>query len=62
MPRAAVKVWPDFGQMIGVGRGLAYEIARSGRLRVVRVGSRILVPVSAIEEFLGDGSEGGSMA
>jgi excisionase family DNA binding protein len=52
LPRAAVSVWPEMGQMLGVGRGLAYELVNSGRIRVVRLGSRILVPTSAIDDFL----------
>ena len=54
MPRVAVNVWPEFGQMIGVGKGSAYQLANSNRIRVVRLGRRILVPLSAIEEFLAD--------
>ena len=52
LPRIAVSVWPEMGQMIGVGRNLAYKLVHSGRVKVVRLGSRILVPTSAIEEFL----------
>ena len=52
LPRAAVNVWPELGQMIGVGKNAAYELANSNRIRVVRLGRRILVPVSAIDEFL----------
>ena len=56
MPRVAVNVWPEFGQMIGVGKGSAYQLVSSNRVRVVRLGRRILVPLSAIEEFLADES------
>lgn len=52
LPRLAVNVWPDFGNMVGVSRTTAYAIVTSGRIRVVRVGARILIPMSAIEEFL----------
>lgn len=37
---------------LGIGRSLAYELIREGRLRSVRAGNRILVPISALEEFL----------
>ena len=37
---------------LGIGRSLAYELVRGGRLRSVRAGNRILVPSSALEEFL----------
>ena len=56
LPRVAVSVWPEMGQMIGVGRNLAYELVHSGRVKVVRLGSRILVPTSAIDEFLRTGA------
>jgi len=39
-----------------MGRNLAYELVHSGRVRVVRLGSRILVPTSAIDEFLRTGA------
>ena len=37
---------------LGIGRSLAYELVREGRLRSVRAGNRILVPIVALEEFL----------
>ena len=37
---------------LGIGRSLAYEIVRQGRIRSVRAGNRILIPVAAIDEFL----------
>lgn len=37
---------------LGIGRSLAYELVRAGKLRSVRAGQRILIPVSALEEFL----------
>ena len=55
LPRAAVNVWPELGQMIGVGKNAAYQLANSDRIRVIRLGRRILVPMSAIDTFLADG-------
>ena len=37
---------------LGIGRSLAYELVRDGKLRTVRAGHRILVPISSLEEFL----------
>jgi len=38
--------------MIGVGRNMVYALIRSGALRSIRVGRNILVPASAITDFL----------
>lgn len=38
--------------MLGVGRNGVYELIRAGRLRSIKVGRKILIPLSAIEEFL----------
>jgi hypothetical protein len=35
-------------------------MVNSGELRSVRAGKRVLVPMSAINEFLGDGGDGKS--
>ncbi|MBI4339979.1 MAG: helix-turn-helix domain-containing protein [Chloroflexi bacterium] len=38
---------------LGIGRGLAYEMARDGRLPTVRLGGkRLVVPVKALEKLL----------
>ena len=37
---------------LGVGRSLAWSLVREGKLRSVRAGHRVLVPLSAIDEFL----------
>jgi excisionase family DNA binding protein len=42
----------EAAQAIGIGRTKIYELLASGRLRSVRVGTRYVVPVGAIEEFL----------
>ena len=38
--------------MLGISRGLAYELVRQGRLPSVRLGRRILVPRAALVAFL----------
>lgn len=38
--------------MLGIGRNGIYELIRSGRLRSIRVGRKILIPVVAVEDFL----------
>ena len=48
---------------LGLGRTAAYALVKSGRLRHVRVGMRILIPVRALEEFLaGDPVDSGAPA
>ena len=38
--------------ILRIGRGSAYALVRSGRLRSIKIGRRILIPASAIEDFL----------
>lgn len=38
--------------VLGIGKDLAYALVRSGQLRTVRLGRRIIVPRHAIEELL----------
>lgn len=37
---------------LGIGRSLAYQLVGEGKLRCVRAGNRILIPISALDEFL----------
>ena len=39
---------------LGISRGLAYEMARQGRIPVIRLGRRLLVPRSALERMLAE--------
>ena len=51
---------PEAARMLGISRGLAYELARSGQIPVLRLGKRLLVPKAALERLLSqpDASEG----
>lgn len=40
------------GELLGISRALAYEMARTGRLPTLRFGKRIVVPKKAIENML----------
>ncbi len=43
----------EAGEVLGIGRSLAYLLARQGRLPVLRLGrKRLVVPKSALEEML----------
>ena len=43
---------PEAAQKLGIGHNQAYQAARSGELPTIRIGNRILVPVSALENKL----------
>lgn len=42
----------EAGQMLGIGRGAAYEAARRGEIPVIRIGRRMLVPRVAFDRLL----------
>jgi excisionase family DNA binding protein len=42
----------EAGKLLGIGRALAYRMARTDRLPTVRFGNRIVVPKKAIETML----------
>lgn len=37
---------------LGIGRSMAYELAASGRLPVVRIGRAVRVPRAALDEWI----------
>jgi len=39
-------------RVIGISRGLMYELAREGRVPVLRLGRRLLVPRAALDNYL----------
>ena len=46
---------PEAAELLGIGRNTAYEAVRRGEIPTIRIGKRILVPVSALDRLL-DGS------
>jgi excisionase family DNA binding protein len=42
----------EAAKVLGIGRNSAYEAARRGDLPVIRLGRRLLVPRSALEQLL----------
>ena len=42
----------ELGPLLGLGRNTIYALIRSGALRSIRVGRKILIPTSAITDFL----------
>lgn len=49
--KVLLDVWPEAGQLIGLGRTKTWELVRSGQLKTVRQGRRRFVPVSALREY-----------
>lgn len=39
-------------QLLGVSKNFAYRACASGQIPCIRIGGRILVPISALEELL----------
>lgn len=50
----------EVANILGIGRSLAYELARQDRLgvQIIRLGGRIVVPVAALERLLGVSNDG----
>jgi excisionase family DNA binding protein len=42
----------EAGRLLGISRGLAYQMAREGRIPTIRFGKRLVVPKWAIEHLL----------
>ncbi len=53
MERVAYSV-DEVAQLLGVSRGHAFAMVHQGRLRAVRFGKRLLIPVRAVEELLAE--------
>lgn len=43
----------EAAEMLGISRSSAYECVHRGELRALRLGRRLVVPRSALEELLG---------
>jgi len=43
---------PEAARLLGISRGLAYEMAREGAIPTLRFGRRVVVPLAAIERLL----------
>ncbi len=54
LPRMLVSV-TEAARSLGVSRSFAYELVAAGVLRSIRLGRRVLIPVSALENLLATG-------
>jgi excisionase family DNA binding protein len=43
---------PEAAEALGIGRSLAYDLARRGELPVIRLGRRLVVARPALEKML----------
>ena len=50
--RQTFDLYPDVARILGVGRSTVYNAVKSGEIRVIRIGRRILVPKSEIKRLL----------
>lgn len=41
-----------YGQLMGIGRSLAYRLARDGSIPVIRLGRRLRIPSAAVLKML----------
>lgn len=55
--RLAISV-DEAAELLGISRGLAFEMARDGRLPARRLGRRFIVPLKALERWLAEADEG----
>lgn len=46
----------EAAETIGIGRGLAYELCRTGQLPCLRLGRRLVVPRASLAQWLEDAS------
>ncbi|MHB8827385.1 MAG: helix-turn-helix domain-containing protein [Acidimicrobiales bacterium] len=54
LPRMLVSV-TEASRALGVSRSFAYELVAAGVLKSIRLGRRVLVPVSALEDLIAVG-------
>ena len=47
----------EAGRILGISRGLAYQMAREGKIPTIRFGKRLVVPMWAIEHLLQEPQE-----
>jgi len=49
---------PEAAMMLGISRNHAYEMVKQGKLPVIRLGKRILIPKVQLEKMLEKGCVG----
>jgi excisionase family DNA binding protein len=47
---------PEVSTVLGIGRDAAYALARSGKIPVIKIGQRYLIPKEALHRWLNEES------
>jgi excisionase family DNA binding protein len=47
----------EAGELLGISRGLAYELVRKGELPSLRLGRRLVVPRAALQAMLSEAQD-----
>jgi excisionase family DNA binding protein len=47
----------EAGELLGISRGLAYELVRKGELPSLRLGRRLVVPRAALQSILSEAQD-----
>jgi excisionase family DNA binding protein len=50
--RLTMKLWPEAASALGVSRTTIYKLAKDGSLPTIKLGSRVLVPIAALNKLL----------
>ncbi|MCL6558949.1 MAG: helix-turn-helix domain-containing protein [Firmicutes bacterium] len=50
---------PEFYKAAGISRSLAYKLVKQGKIPVVKLGNRLIVPRKAVEELFKVQNESG---
>jgi hypothetical protein len=50
-----MRLWPDAGRFLGLGRNATFDAAKRGELPVLRFGRRLLVSKVALVRLLAEG-------
>lgn len=50
---------PKFGEAFGISRGTAYKLVKEGKIRAIRLGKRLVIPRTVVEELLKKSNESG---
>lgn len=45
----------DLMPILGIGRNIAYELVRSGKIKGIRIGKQIRIPKAEVQRFLKQG-------
>lgn len=52
MPKRATWTVEEMAALLGLGRGAAYRAVAAGDIRSIRVGNRLLIPRSVVDQLL----------